>query len=156
TNACRNRYIRTFIGVERISLCIPDAFLREKHYLGGRHGDLYHCGRCALEPAYGNRHYLLASTGSDLLYIPALYGLWLDRRFCQKLKTNDGYSTYGAAKAEDSVMQQINSIGFIGVGLMGHGMAANLISKGFDVTVMGHRNRIPVDDLVSRGAREAM
>jgi 3-hydroxyisobutyrate dehydrogenase-like beta-hydroxyacid dehydrogenase len=47
------------------------------------------------------------------------------------------------------------SIGFIGVGLMGHGMAKNLLEKGWKVTVLGHRNRAPVDDLVGRGASEA-
>lgn len=46
-------------------------------------------------------------------------------------------------------------IGFIGVGLMGHGMAKNLVEKGFPTTVLGHRNRAPVEDLVERGAREA-
>lgn len=46
-------------------------------------------------------------------------------------------------------------IGFIGVGLMGHGMAKNLVEKGFPTTILGHRNRAPVDDLVKRGAREA-
>jgi 3-hydroxyisobutyrate dehydrogenase-like beta-hydroxyacid dehydrogenase len=46
-------------------------------------------------------------------------------------------------------------IGFIGVGLMGHGMAKNLVEKGFDTCVMGHRNRKPVTDLVKRGAKEA-
>jgi 3-hydroxyisobutyrate dehydrogenase-like beta-hydroxyacid dehydrogenase len=46
-------------------------------------------------------------------------------------------------------------IGFIGVGLMGHGIAANLIKKGYPLTVLGHKNRVPVDDLVKRGAREA-
>lgn len=46
-------------------------------------------------------------------------------------------------------------IGFIGVGLMGHGMARNLVEKGWPLTVMGHRNRAPVDDLVGRGATEA-
>jgi 3-hydroxyisobutyrate dehydrogenase-like beta-hydroxyacid dehydrogenase len=45
-------------------------------------------------------------------------------------------------------------IGFIGLGLMGHGMAKNLIEKGHPLTVMGHRNRAPVDDLVKRGAKE--
>ncbi len=45
-------------------------------------------------------------------------------------------------------------IGFIGVGLMGHGMAKNLIEKGFPTTVLGNVNRAPVEDLVSRGARE--
>lgn len=46
-------------------------------------------------------------------------------------------------------------IGFIGVGLMGHGMAKNLVEKGFPLTVLGHRNRAPVEDLVKRGAKEA-
>jgi len=46
-------------------------------------------------------------------------------------------------------------IGFIGVGLMGHGMAKNLVEKGFPTTVMGHRNRAPVEDLIGRGAKEA-
>jgi len=46
-------------------------------------------------------------------------------------------------------------IGFIGVGLMGHGMAKNLVEKGFPTTVMGHRNRAPVEDLIARGAKEA-
>ena len=46
-------------------------------------------------------------------------------------------------------------IGFIGVGLMGHGMANCLGEKGHALTVMGHRSRAPVDDLVRRGAREA-
>ncbi|MFL6580488.1 MAG: NAD(P)-binding domain-containing protein, partial [Burkholderiales bacterium] len=46
-------------------------------------------------------------------------------------------------------------IGFIGVGLMGHGMAKNLVEKGFQTIVLGHRNRVPVEDLVKRGANEA-
>jgi len=46
-------------------------------------------------------------------------------------------------------------IGFIGVGLMGHGIVRNLLQKGFAVTVLGHRNRGPVEDLVKHGAKEA-
>jgi 3-hydroxyisobutyrate dehydrogenase-like beta-hydroxyacid dehydrogenase len=46
-------------------------------------------------------------------------------------------------------------IGFVGVGLMGHGMAKNLVEKGWPLTVLGHRNRQPVEDLKQRGAREA-
>jgi 3-hydroxyisobutyrate dehydrogenase-like beta-hydroxyacid dehydrogenase len=46
-------------------------------------------------------------------------------------------------------------IGFVGAGLMGHGIAKNLVEKGFPLTVLGHRNRQPVEDLVSRGAKEA-
>ena len=46
-------------------------------------------------------------------------------------------------------------IGFIGVGLMGHGMAKNLVTKGYPLVLMGHRNREPVEHLVSLGAHEA-
>jgi len=46
-------------------------------------------------------------------------------------------------------------IGFIGVGLMGHGIAKNLVTKGYPLTVRAHRNRAPVDDLVAKGAKEA-
>ena len=46
-------------------------------------------------------------------------------------------------------------IGFIGLGLMGHGMARNLINKGFALTVRAHRNRKPLEDLLAAGAREA-
>ena len=45
-------------------------------------------------------------------------------------------------------------IGFIGLGFMGHGMAKNLVEKGHPLTIMGHRNRAPIDDLVKRGAKE--
>ncbi|MCC7047118.1 MAG: NAD(P)-dependent oxidoreductase, partial [Alphaproteobacteria bacterium] len=45
-------------------------------------------------------------------------------------------------------------IGFIGVGLMGHGAAKNILEKGYGLTVLGNRNRQPVDDLVKRGAKE--
>ena len=44
-------------------------------------------------------------------------------------------------------------IGFIGVGLMGHGMAKNIAGKGHPLIVLGHRNRTPIDDLVKRGAK---
>lgn len=47
------------------------------------------------------------------------------------------------------------TVGFIGVGLMGHGMAKNIVEKGYALTILGHRNRAPVDDLVKRGAKEA-
>lgn len=46
-------------------------------------------------------------------------------------------------------------IGFVGLGLMGHGMAKNIVEKGFLLTVLGHRNRAPIESLVSRGAKEA-
>ncbi|MFC3086921.1 NAD(P)-dependent oxidoreductase [Tabrizicola soli] len=46
-------------------------------------------------------------------------------------------------------------IGFVGTGLMGHGMAKNIVEKGYPLTVTAHRNRAPVEDLVARGATEA-
>jgi 3-hydroxyisobutyrate dehydrogenase-like beta-hydroxyacid dehydrogenase len=47
------------------------------------------------------------------------------------------------------------TVGFIGVGLMGHGMAKNLLTKGHPLVVLGHRNRDPVEHLKSLGAKEA-
>ncbi len=46
-------------------------------------------------------------------------------------------------------------VGFIGLGLMGHGMARNIVEKGWPLTVLGHRSRKPVEDIVGRGAVEA-
>jgi 3-hydroxyisobutyrate dehydrogenase-like beta-hydroxyacid dehydrogenase len=46
-------------------------------------------------------------------------------------------------------------IGFVGVGLMGHGIAKNLVTKGYPLTVRAHRNRAPVEDLLAKGAKEA-
>ncbi len=46
-------------------------------------------------------------------------------------------------------------IGFVGVGLMGHGMAKNIVENGYPLTVVANRNREPVEDLVKRGAAEA-
>lgn len=48
---------------------------------------------------------------------------------------------------------QLN-IGMIGVGMMGHGIAKNILAKGYSLTIMGHRNRKQVDDLLEKGARE--
>lgn len=48
-----------------------------------------------------------------------------------------------------------DTIGFIGLGMMGHGMAKNIVEKGYTLSVMGHRNRVPVEDLRKRGAVEA-
>ena len=45
-------------------------------------------------------------------------------------------------------------VGFIGLGLMGHGMAKNLVSKGFPLTVRVHRNRKPAEDILAAGAKE--
>jgi 3-hydroxyisobutyrate dehydrogenase-like beta-hydroxyacid dehydrogenase len=47
-------------------------------------------------------------------------------------------------------------IGFIGAsGMMGHGMARNLLAKGHALTLTVHRNRERVADLLAAGAHEA-
>lgn len=45
-------------------------------------------------------------------------------------------------------------VGLIGAGLMGHGIGKNIVTKGYELTVLGHRNRAPIDDLIARGAKE--
>ena len=54
-----------------------------------------------------------------------------------------------------SMTEKTENVGFVGVGLMGHGMAKNIVEKGFALTTLAHRNRAPVEDLVARGAVEA-
>jgi 3-hydroxyisobutyrate dehydrogenase-like beta-hydroxyacid dehydrogenase len=46
-------------------------------------------------------------------------------------------------------------IAFIGIGMMGHGMAKNLLAKGFPLTFKVNRNRSNLDDLLAAGAKEA-
>jgi 3-hydroxyisobutyrate dehydrogenase-like beta-hydroxyacid dehydrogenase len=46
-------------------------------------------------------------------------------------------------------------VGFIGLGLMGHGMAKNLAAKGFPLTVKVNRDRSRLGDILAAGAREA-
>jgi 3-hydroxyisobutyrate dehydrogenase-like beta-hydroxyacid dehydrogenase len=45
-------------------------------------------------------------------------------------------------------------VGLIGAGLMGHGIGKNIVTKGYELTVLAHRNRAPIDDLVGKGAKE--
>jgi 3-hydroxyisobutyrate dehydrogenase-like beta-hydroxyacid dehydrogenase len=45
-------------------------------------------------------------------------------------------------------------IGFVGIGLMGHGIAKNLVTKGYPLTLRLHRNRKAADDLLAAGAKE--
>ncbi|PTM96337.1 NAD(P)-dependent oxidoreductase [Mycoplana dimorpha] len=47
------------------------------------------------------------------------------------------------------------AVGFIGLGLMGQGMAANILAKGHPLVGMAHRNRTPLEALVAKGASEA-
>ena len=46
------------------------------------------------------------------------------------------------------------SIGFIGLGMMGHGMARNLLAKGYGLRFIAHRNRANLADLLAAGAVE--
>jgi 3-hydroxyisobutyrate dehydrogenase-like beta-hydroxyacid dehydrogenase len=52
-------------------------------------------------------------------------------------------------------MSAKKNIGLIGAGLMGHGIGKNIMEKGYPLTVLAHRNRKPVEDLIAKGAREA-
>jgi 3-hydroxyisobutyrate dehydrogenase-like beta-hydroxyacid dehydrogenase len=45
-------------------------------------------------------------------------------------------------------------IGMVGIGLMGHGIAKNLVTKGFPLAVRVNRNRKPLEDLLAAGAKE--
>lgn len=49
----------------------------------------------------------------------------------------------------------MESIGFLGAGLMGQGMVARLLGAGRKVHITAHRNRAPIDALLSLGAIEA-
>ena len=48
----------------------------------------------------------------------------------------------------------MKSIGFIGLGLMGHGMAKNLLKKGHALAFLVHRNRANLGDLLDLGGKE--
>ncbi len=49
----------------------------------------------------------------------------------------------------------IKNVGLIGAGLMGHGIGKNILAKGFDLHVLAHKNRAPIESLKSHGAAEA-
>ena len=49
----------------------------------------------------------------------------------------------------------IETVGVVGVGLMGHGIAKNLLAAKYPVTVIAHKNRAPVESLKALGAAEA-
>lgn len=46
-------------------------------------------------------------------------------------------------------------IGFIGLGLMGHGMAKNMVDKGYALTVYARSPSAALDDMLQRGAQRA-
>lgn len=47
----------------------------------------------------------------------------------------------------------MKKIGMIGIGMMGHGIARNLLKHGHDLVVLAHAGNQPLDDLVAAGAR---
>lgn len=47
------------------------------------------------------------------------------------------------------------TIGFLGLGLMGGAMVANLQDRGYDLVVLGNRDRTEIDKAIARGAVEA-
>lgn len=51
-------------------------------------------------------------------------------------------------------LAQKPKIGFIGLGFMGHGIAKNILDKGYALTVLGRKKREAVEDLIGRGATE--
>ena len=67
-------------------------------------------------------------------------------------RENDGLgSVFGAAAKEGSLTEKI---GFVGLGIMGSGMARNLLEKGHDVTVW-NRTRSRTEQLAEAGAAVA-
>jgi 3-hydroxyisobutyrate dehydrogenase len=51
--------------------------------------------------------------------------------------------------------EQKTRIGIIGVGLMGHGIATNIVKHGYGLTLLDHPGNQPVDDLLAAGAMAA-
>ena len=50
---------------------------------------------------------------------------------------------------------QNHRIGMIGLGLMGLGIATNIVKKGFALTAMEHPGNQPLGDLIAAGAHTA-
>jgi len=48
-----------------------------------------------------------------------------------------------------------SKIGLIGVGLMGHGIATNIVRHGYPLVLLDHPGNQPVDDITSKGATTA-
>ncbi len=50
---------------------------------------------------------------------------------------------------------QAPTIGMIGIGFMGHGIARNILKHGYALTVLEHAGNQPLDELLAAGARTA-
>ncbi|WP_244818426.1 NAD(P)-dependent oxidoreductase [Caballeronia sp. Lep1P3] len=55
---------------------------------------------------------------------------------------------------ETASSRRIERVGMIGLGLMGSAIAAQVLSKGFELSVVGHRSRQALEALVAQGAKE--
>jgi 3-hydroxyisobutyrate dehydrogenase-like beta-hydroxyacid dehydrogenase len=58
-------------------------------------------------------------------------------------------------KREKSMAQAMEKIGFVGIGLMGHGMAKNIVDKGYPLAVYARKDSDALSDLQTRGATRA-
>ena len=47
----------------------------------------------------------------------------------------------------------MKKIGMIGIGLMGHGIASNILRHGYTLSVLEHPGNQPLDELKKAGAR---
>jgi 3-hydroxyisobutyrate dehydrogenase-like beta-hydroxyacid dehydrogenase len=47
----------------------------------------------------------------------------------------------------------MKKIGMIGIGLMGHGIASNIVKHGYPLTVMEHQGNQPLDSLLAQGVK---
>lgn len=47
----------------------------------------------------------------------------------------------------------MKTIGMIGIGMMGHGIASNLVKHGHTLSVLAHAGNQPIDDLVQQGVK---
>ena len=59
-----------------------------------------------------------------------------------------------APNRRKSLENELPRVGFIGLGSMGVGMAANVIGAGYPLVVMGNKRREPVERLLKLGANE--
>jgi 3-hydroxyisobutyrate dehydrogenase-like beta-hydroxyacid dehydrogenase len=51
-------------------------------------------------------------------------------------------------------MAERKRVGLIGAGMMGHGIGKNIVTKGYSLTVLAHKNRTPIESLIKHGATE--
>ena len=52
-------------------------------------------------------------------------------------------------------MKEIDNVGFIGVGVMGHGLAKNIARAGYPLLFLEHPGNQPVQDLYDLGANSS-